>query len=48
MIDGPTETTIWSSSFTLPRQPGQLINKSGAVVIPIGMPISQVKQNYLK
>jgi non-ribosomal peptide synthetase component F len=42
-IDGPTETTIWSSSFTLPSDTSLLTFNNTVPVIPIGLPISQVR-----
>jgi non-ribosomal peptide synthetase component F len=41
-LDGPTETTIWSSSFTLPKDVTTLQTTNGVPIIPIGMPISEV------
>ena len=46
--DGPTETTIWSSSYTLPKDIKLLETKDGRPVIPIGMPISEVKLRPFK
>jgi amino acid adenylation domain-containing protein len=40
-VYGPTEATIWASSFTVPKNAEVLKNKLGAMVIPIGMPIDQ-------
>jgi surfactin family lipopeptide synthetase A len=40
-VYGPTETTIWSSSFTLPADINLLTFNNGVPIIPIGMPISE-------
>ena len=53
--DGPTETTIWSSSFTLcstgtsgrSKSADSLTFTNGVPVIPIGTPISQVICTFL-
>ena len=52
--DGPTETTIWSSSYTLSNSStgehtcnaDSLTFVNGVPVIPIGTPISQVRHTY--
>ena len=40
-VYGPTETTIWSSSYTLPKDITTLLSNNGVPVIPIGLPISK-------
>ena len=39
-VYGPTETTIWSSSFTLPRDISTALSSSSVQAVPIGAPIS--------
>lgn len=41
--DGPTETSIWSTSYTLPKDPKMLVMHNGVPVIPVGLPISEVQ-----
>ena len=36
---GPTETTIWASSFLLPPHSSQMLQSNGVKVIPVGYPI---------
>jgi surfactin family lipopeptide synthetase A len=40
-VYGPTETTIWSSSYTLPNSSHEIAMAHGTPVIPIGTPISE-------
>lgn len=40
-VYGPTETTIWSSSYHFPKNITTLLSNNGVPIIPIGLPITK-------